>query len=148
MAEVSRHIESQEKFHHLFVGINGAVLAAAIQTVKFENIGKYGITFEFLGWIFLAASLVIALYNTWKMQNLFYSSLETEKAGELLERASEHQTIIILADRFNTFVDKLNALGNAFNQRIRWQFIFFLIGVFSTGFARSIVGIMKFRSLH
>jgi hypothetical protein len=148
MTEISRHIESQEKFHHLFVGISGAVLAAAIQTVKFENLGRYGILFEISGWVFLATSLLIALFNTWKIQQLFYGSLQAEKAGERLNSATEPGTAIALGNQFRSFVDQFEKLGNIFNQRIKWQFVFFVAGILSIGFSRSIVGIMKFKAIH
>lgn len=148
MTDISRHIESQEKFHHLFVGINGAVLAAAIQTVKFDSLGRIGILFEISGWVCFTASLLLALYNTWKMQKLFYGSLQAEKAGERLDSATESGTAIFLGNQFRSFIEQLEKLGANFDRRVKWQFIFFVAGILSTGFSRSIVGIVRFKTIH
>jgi hypothetical protein len=147
MTDLSRHIESEEKFHHLFAGIIGAILAAAIQTVKFENLGKYGIISELLGWIVLMVSFFIAIFNAFKIQDSFYTALEIEQFGGLLDKASEPQTCIFLGEQLRKFSDQLSRLKQGSKRRIYSQFFLFLIGIVLIGFSRSIVGCIKLKAL-
>jgi hypothetical protein len=152
VTDIGRHIESQEKFHHLFIGVNGAVLAAAMQTVKFETLGKYGILFELTAWLCLAVSLIISIYNAWKMQDLFYAAVETEIAGERLKQPRAEgdwgsSVAVFVTKVFESIYKKFELLAGGFRNRFRYQIIFFTVGIFGVGIARSIAGIMRIKAL-
>ncbi len=147
MADI-KNIESQQKFHHVFIGIVVALLGAVVQTAKFGSLGKYGLLLELAGWLLLLLSLVIAVMNAWNVQHLFFRAWEADRARTILEQKNIPPDTLLTAvegiDRLNTIFAELEI---KFSRRFKFQLAFFAWGIFCIALARGMEGIVKLKML-
>ena len=143
-----KNVQSQEKFYYFFIVIVVALLGAAVQTVKFESLGKYGIMLELSGWLFLMLSLVVAFWNAWYVQHLFFQTAEADRARTILEQKNIDSEVLITAvsklDRLNSVFAELE---QKFARRFKWQMVFFTLGIFCIASARSLTGVIMLKTL-
>lgn len=159
----TKHIESQEKFQHLFITINLALLGAAIQTVKFAGLGKWGSIFEILAWIFMAVSFLLGVCVAWDTHHIYAAISRHDWANETYNQGLKDDSkplhefdgktithkdyLLELAQAIDESCDINNRLLAKSRIIFRCQLAFIAVGIACLGFSRSIEGIMKIRQL-
>lgn len=147
MADI-RNAQSQEKFYYFFIVIVVALLGAAVQTAKFESLGKYGIMLELAGWLLLMLSLVIAFVNAWNVQHLFSRASEAERARAILEQKDLPPDALLNAvERMDKLNSIFSELEDDFSRRFQFQLFFFALGIFCIACARGLEGVMILKAL-
>jgi len=142
-----KNVESQEKFHHFFIVLAVVLLGAAVHTVDFESLGKYGIMLELAGWLLLMLSLVVALVNAWGVQNLIARASEAERARAILDQKDVPPDTLLDAvermDRLNTIFAELE---EKFSRRVKAQLTCFALGILCIASARAVDGIIRLKA--